>query len=64
MCKDRLVGLNENFIDSVQALTLNLQADALANRRWDSVGCDAQIRTHMQATGFGQVQYITLDGRH
>lgn len=35
--------------------------DPFANRRWDPVGGDAQVRGHVQATHFGDVQQLTVD---
>jgi len=41
-------------------LTFDIENDSFADRRWNTIRCNAQIRSHVSSTNFGQVQDITV----
>lgn len=40
-------------------LTFNIDRDAFADRGWNTVRCNAQVRSHFSPADTGQVQLLT-----
>ena len=47
-----------------RALTLDIEKDALRNRRWNLIGCDAEVRSRFLAGNFSQRQALSFHRCH